>query len=84
MDFSSWQTWGLIALGVVAILWLIGTIFGDKDVAEPTPYTQSKPHATLPTQVAMMAAMTATVLPRGGSCLQAGGEARPFSLCFET
>ena len=60
MDFSSWQTWGLIALGVVAILWLIGTIFGDKNVAEPAPYTQSKPHATLPTQVAMMAAMTAT------------------------
>lgn len=59
MDFSSWQTWGLIALGVVAILWLIGTIFGDKDVAEPTPYTESKPHAPLPTQVAMMGAMTA-------------------------
>ena len=84
MDFSSWQTWGLIALGVVAILWLIGTIFGDKNVAEPAPYTQSKPHATLPTQVAMMAAMTATVLPRFPSCLQAGGQARPFSLCFET
>lgn len=60
MDFSSWQTWGLIALGVVAILWLIGTIFGNKDVAEPTPYTESKLHAPLAKQTAMMAAITST------------------------
>lgn len=37
MDFSSWETWALMAIGAVLILGLVGTIFAKKDTAAASP-----------------------------------------------
>lgn len=62
MDFSSWQTWALLALGVVVVLGLIGAVFGDKDTAKTAPRSESSPHDPLAVQTAMMAAVTARAM----------------------
>lgn len=58
MDFSSWQTWGLIAVGVVVVLGLIGAISGDKDTAKNAARPESGPHDPMAVQTAMMAAIS--------------------------
>ncbi|ABI75443.1 hypothetical protein HNE_1304 [Hyphomonas neptunium ATCC 15444] len=62
MDFSSWQTWALIAVGVLVVLWLIGAIFGDKDTAKPAPRPESGRGDPLAVQAATLAAISARAM----------------------
>lgn len=58
MDFSSWQTWGLLIVGGIFLLGIIGTlsdaISGKKGSAKPAP----RPPSNAAAQVATLAAVT--------------------------